>query len=89
MVTKHELVNDNAVFVGTAVEIVNQIRTQQYFERALSFREYLRQIVNIIEAVGGQNLYKSVFHDSDSISDEDLAERFVQALIAKGMFKEG
>lgn len=89
MVTKHELVNENAVFVGTAVEIVNQIRTQMYFERALSFREYLRQIVNIIEAVGGQNLYKQVFHDSDSISDEDLAERFVQTLIAKGMFKEG
>ena len=89
MVTKHELVNENAVFVGSAVEIVDQIRTQMYFERALSFRDYLRQLVNIIESVGGQNLYKPVFHESESISDEDLAERFVQALIANGMFKEG
>ena len=88
MVTKHELVNENAVFVGSAVEIVEQIRTQLYFERALSFRGYLRQVVNIIEAIGGQNLYKPVFHESDSISDDELAERFVQVLISNGIFKE-
>ena len=31
--TKHEIVNEDTVFVGTAVEIVGQIREQAYFER--------------------------------------------------------
>ncbi len=88
MINKHELVNENAVFVGTAVEIVEQLRTQGYFERSLPFRQYLRQLVDTIEIAGGPNLYKGIFNESEKISDEELAERFIRELINNGLFKE-
>ena len=31
--TKHEIVNDDTVFVGTAIEIILEMREQAYFER--------------------------------------------------------
>ena len=85
---KHELVNDNAVFVGSATDIVEQMRMQGYFERSLPFRQYLRQLVDTIEIAGGPNLCKGVFKESEKLSDEELAERFVRELINNGLFKE-
>ncbi len=88
MVTKHELVNDNAVFVGSAAEIVEQLRTQAYFERSLPFREYICQLANVVEQLTSAQIVKPLFEQSDMLDDNQLAEHFVQHLIANGMFKE-
>ena len=85
---KHELVNDNAVFVGTAVDIVEQMRTQTYFERSLPLRDYLWSVLRVIETAGGPNMYNAVFHDTEKLSDEALAERFIAELVKQGLFKE-
>ncbi|MDK9700540.1 MAG: hypothetical protein OEM52_10390 [bacterium] len=88
MEIKHELVNENAVFTGSAVEVVHQMRSQLYFEKALPFREYLKQLIETIESIGGPELHKTVFSDDESLTDEQLAERFIQGIVSNGIFKE-
>ena len=80
--TKHEIVNDDTVFVGTAVEIVLQMREQAYFERGIPMEFYLDQLVNFI---------KMFAHETITLSGktlEEKAESFIQELLRIGYFKE-
>ena len=80
--TKHEIVNDDTVFVGTAVEIVLQMREQTYFERGVPMEFYLDQLVNIIKLFGDE----VVTLTGETI--EEKAESFIQELLRIGYFKE-
>ena len=80
--TKHEIVNDDTVFVGTAAEIVLDMREQAYFERGTPAEFYLDQLVNFI---------KMFAHETISISGEtfdEKAESFIHELLRIGYFKE-
>ena len=80
--TKHEIINDDTVFVGTAVEIVLQMREQAYFERGTPMEFYLDQLVNFI---------KMFAHETITLSGktiEEKAESFIQELLRIGYFKE-
>ena len=80
--TKHEIVNDDTVFVGTAVEIVMQIREQAYFERGTPMEFYLGQLVNFIKVFAGELITLS------GDTPEEKAESFIQELLRIGYFKE-
>ena len=80
--TKHEIVNDDTVFVGTAAEIVLDMREQAYFERGTPAEFYLDQLVNFIKMFAGETI---------TISGEtfdEKAESFIQELLRIGYFKE-
>ncbi len=83
---KHEIVNDDTVFVGTAAEIVLEMRQQAYFERGIPEEHYLEQLVNCInrciEIFAGETITLS------GNSFEDKAESFIQELLKIGYFKE-
>ncbi|MBC8465929.1 hypothetical protein H8D57_02785, partial [bacterium] len=51
---KHEIVNEDTVFVGTATEIVLDMRQQAYFERGAPEELYLDQLVNFIRIFAGE-----------------------------------
>ncbi len=80
--TKHEIVNDDTVFVGTAVEIVGQIREQAYFERGAPMEFYLDQLVNFIKMFAGEIITLS------GDTPDEKAESFVHELLRIGYFKE-
>ena len=80
--TKHEIVNDDTVFVGTAAEIVLEMREQAYFERGTPAEFYLDQLVVFI---------KMFAHETITLSGEtfdEKAESFIQELLRIGYFKE-
>lgn len=79
---KHELVNDDSIFVGTGLEIVKQLRDQAYFERGLPLGGYLDSLVGLISKSTNKNI---TLPEGDI---EDRAEAFVQELIGLGIFKE-
>ena len=81
--TKHEIVNDDTVFVGTAVEIVLEMRQQAYFERGTPAEFYLDQLVNFIKMFAGETITLS------GKNFEEKAESFIQELLRIGWFKEG
>ena len=80
--TKHEIVNDDTVFVGSAVEIVQQMRDQAYFERGIPLETYLEQLPGFIRVFSGDTITLT----GDSF--EDRTESFIQELIRIGYFKE-
>ena len=80
--TKHEIVNDDTVFVGTAVEIVLQMREQAYFERGIPLETYLEQLPGFIHVFSGDTITLA----GDSF--EDRTESFIQELLRIGYFKE-
>jgi len=80
--TKHELVNQDTVFAGTAVEIVRQMRDQAYFERGVDLAVYLGHLTDLILQIAGVEITLE-----GEILDE-RAESFVKGLIAAGYFKE-
>jgi peptide/nickel transport system permease protein len=51
--TKHELVNQDTLFAGTAVEIVQQMRDQAYFERGVDLAVYLGHLTDLILQIAG------------------------------------
>jgi len=81
-VTKHELVNEDTVFVGTASEIILDMREQAYFERGTQLEFYLDQLVVFINTSAGETitLVGSTF--------EEKAESFIQEILRIGYFKE-
>ena len=79
---KHEIVNDDTVFVGTAVEIVLDMREQAYFERGTPAEFYLDQLVNLIKMFAGETITVS------GETFEEKAETFIQELLRIGYFKE-
>ena len=81
-VTKHEIVNEDTVFVGTASEIILDMREQAYFERGTQPEFYLEQLVKFIEASAGDTITLT------GASFEDKAESFIQELLRIGYFKE-
>lgn len=79
---KHELVNNDTVFTGTALEVVRQMRDQAYFERGIDLDIYLRNLIDLILQIAGVEI---------ALEGETLEERvesFIQGLIASGYFKE-
>ena len=80
--TKHEIVNEDTVFVGTAAEIILDMREQAYFERGTQPEFYLEQLVKFIEASAGDTITLT------GASFEDKAESFIQELLRIGYFKE-
>jgi len=80
--TKHEIVNEDTVFVGAASEIVEQMRDQAYFERGIQLEAYLEQLPGFIHAFSGDTIKLA----GDSF--EDRSESFIQELIRIGYFKE-
>ena len=79
---KHEIVNEDTVFVGTAAEIVLEMRQQAYFERGTTVEFYLDQLVNFIKMFSGETITLS------GETFEEKAESFIQELIRIGYFKE-
>ena len=79
---KHEIVNEDTVFVGTASEIVLEMRQQAYFERGIPEELYLDQLVNAIKKFSGRTITLS------GSNFEDKAESFIQELLKIGYFKE-
>ena len=80
--TKHEIVNEDTVFVGNAVEIVRQMRDQAYFERGIPLEDYLEHLTRFIQGCADVSI---------TLSGEDFEERaesFIQELIRIGYFKE-
>jgi hypothetical protein len=80
--TKHEIVNDDTVFVGTAVEIVLDMREQAYFERGTPAEFYLDQLVNFIKMFANETITLS------GKTFEEKAESFIQELLRIEYFKE-
>ena len=80
--TKHEIINEDTVFVGTSVEIVLQMREQAYFERGIPLEDYLEHLVRFIQGCAEVSITLS----GDSF--EARAESFIQELIRIGYFKE-
>ena len=80
--TKHEIVNDDTVFVGTSAEIVLEMRQQAYFERGTPPEFYLDQLVVFIKLFASETITLS------GKTFEEKAESFVQELLRIGYFKE-
>ena len=80
--TKHEIVNEDTVFVGTATEIVLEMRAQAYFERGTPAEFYLDQLVHFIKMFAGETITIS------GATFEEKAESFIQELLRIGYFKE-
>ena len=79
---KHELVNQDTVFTGSALDIVVEMRRQAYFERGVEIDTYLSHLVDLILRIG------SVEITLEGETLEEHAESFVEGLIASGYFKE-
>jgi len=79
---KHELVNQDTVFIGTALEIVTQLRDQAYFEKGLPLGSYLDALVHILEENVGVTIR---LPEGDF---EVRAEAFIQAMVKGGLFHE-
>ena len=80
--TKHEIVNDDTVFVGTASEIILDMREQAYFERGTNPEFYLEQLVKFIETSAGDIITLT------GATFDEKAESFIQELLRLGYFKE-
>jgi len=81
-VTKHELVNEDTVFVGTAAEIILDMREQAYFERGTQPEFYLDLLVIFINKSAGETIKLS------GETHEEKAESFIQEILRIGYFKE-
>jgi hypothetical protein len=81
-VTKHEIVNEDTVFVGTASEILLDMREQAYFERGAQLEFYLDQLVVFINTSAGETITLS------GATFEAKAESFIQEILRIGYFKE-
>ena len=81
-VTKHELVNEDTVFVGTAAEIILDMREQAYFERGTQPEFYLDQLVIFINKSTDETIKLS------GETYEEKAESFIQEILRIGYFKE-
>jgi len=79
---KHEIVNDDTVFVGTAIEIILEMREQAYFERGTSPEFYLEHLVNFINSSSGETM--TLIGETY----DEKAENFIQELLRIGFFKE-
>jgi len=79
---KHELVNTDTVFAGTAVEIIQQMRDQAYFERGVPLENYLTHLVALIQSRAGVEITLT------RVDFKERAEQFVAELICIGYFKE-
>ncbi len=79
---KHELVNQDSVFAGTAVEIVQQMRDQAYFERGVDISVYLGHLSDLILQIAGVEI------ELEGETIEERAESFIKGLVAAGYFKE-
>ena len=79
---KHELVNQDTVFTGSALDIVVEMRRQAYFERGVEIDTYLCHLVDLILRIGGVEI------TLEGETLEERAESFVKGLIASGYFKE-
>jgi hypothetical protein len=77
-----EIINDDSVFIGTATEIIEQMRQQAYFERGIPLLDYLNRLPEFIKAYSGTDI---------NLSGETLEERaasFIKELVKAGYFKE-
>lgn len=79
---KHELVNRDTVFTGSAIEIIEEMRRQAYFERGLELDIYLGHLTDLLLQTAGVEITLQ----GETI--EDRSEAFVQELLALGYFKE-
>ena len=79
---KHELVNKDTVFTGSALEIVEEMRRQAYFERGIDLNIYLGHLVELILRLAGVEI------TLEGESLEERAESFIEGLVASGYFKE-
>lgn len=79
---KHEIVNQDTVFTGSAVEILETMRSQAYFERGIDLGIYLNHLTDLILQTSGVE----IAIEGETI--EERAEVFVRALIDSGFFKE-
>jgi hypothetical protein len=81
-VSKHELVNEDTVFVGTAAEIILDMREQAYFERGTQLEFYLDQLVVFINKSAGETIILV------GTTFQEKAESFIQEILRIGYFKE-
>ena len=79
---KHELVNEDSVFAGTALEVVRQLRDQGYFERGVDLGVYLGHLSDLLLQVAGVEI------TLEGETLEERAESFVKGLVTTGYFKE-
>ena len=79
---KHELVNQDTVFTGSALDIVVEMRRQAYFERGVEIDTYLGHLTDLILQIAGVEI------TLEGETLEERAESFVEGLIASGYFKE-
>jgi len=79
---KHELVNQDTVFAGTALEVVQQMRDQAYFERGIELGVYLNHLTDLILQIAGVKI------TLEGETLDEHAESFVKGLIGSGYFKE-
>ena len=77
-----EIINDDTVFIGTATEIIEQMRQQAYFERGIPLLDYLNRLPEFIKSFSGNEI---------NLTGETLEERalsFIKELVKAGYFKE-
>ena len=82
MEPKFEIINDDTVFIGSPVEIMEQMRRQAYFERGVPLLDYLNRLPEFIKAFSGADI---------TITGDTLEERaasFIRELVKAGYFKE-
>jgi len=79
---KHELVNQDTVFTGSALDIVVEMRRQAYFERGVEIDTYLGHLTDLILQIAGVEI------TLEGETLEERAESFVNGLIGSGYFKE-
>lgn len=79
---KHELVNNDTVFTGSALDIVEEMRRQAYFERGIELDAYLGHLVDLILRIGGVEI------TLEGTTLEERAESFIEGLIESRYFKE-
>jgi len=77
-----EIVNDDTVFIGSAVEIIEQMRQQAYFERGIPLLDYLNLLPEFIKTFSGTEIIIT----GDSL--EERAVSFIKELVNAGYFKE-
>ncbi|MBM3330023.1 MAG: hypothetical protein FJY67_11245 [Calditrichaeota bacterium] len=78
---KYELVNHDTVFAGTAVEIVQQMREQAFFERSVDLALYLDHLIGLVNAVCHLNV-------APHLALEPKSQAFIEELLRLGYFKE-
>lgn len=85
---KREIINNDTVFIGTPVEIIEQMRRQQYFERTLiPLEKYFEDLVTLVAVQLKKQGEHGTFVPKGN-TFEKRANSFIDELVRLGYFKD-